>query len=114
MLDERPNIVRTKAKQSRDICRCTIPEANTNDLGWRAEQYAETMKVLVFRHQDEPFRCRMLPNGSVTCRAEVKREYMHRTRVDIREVVGEARREILIEQKPHDKKPSALRPRSLT
>lgn len=52
-------------EQLNDLRRRTVAEPNPNDLRREAPEDAQPVKVLVFRHEDEPVLRRMLPDGCV-------------------------------------------------
>jgi len=58
---------------------------------------AEAVKVLVLCHKNESLGCCTIPDVPVACSSKTKRKDVCRVGVEVDEIVGEARREVLIE-----------------
>src|SRR5438552_19204085 len=64
-INEPPNLWLVVPQQSRDILSRTIADANPNDFRRRALQYAQAVKVFVFRDENAVTLARELPDALI-------------------------------------------------
>lgn len=96
-LDARPPL----AKETPDVDGAAVAEPDPDDLGRRALQNAEPVKVLVLRDQYGPEVNGALPHDVVSRTAEAKQADVDPIRGQIPDVLHEGFRQLLVEEQPH-------------
>jgi hypothetical protein len=66
MLDELHDVLLATTEEPFDVGRGAVAEPDPDDLRGRALQHAQTLKILVFRHEDEPVGGGVSPDRSIT------------------------------------------------
>ncbi len=105
MVNERAQLIKPKAEDARDVGRGAITEANPDHLRRGTQQNTETLKVLIFRDEDETISLRAIPNRTIRRACEPKSDDIHGPGKGISEKPRQPASEILVKEQFHRGEP---------